>query len=82
LWRTSSKNISKATVIFYEPVRHELKDARNKIIFTITFFSLPKSFQVEAERKQAEEMAEARQQRMKQFNKEYRRVDNFRFSLK
>ena len=28
--------------------------------------------QVEAERKQAEEMAEARQQRMKQFNKDYR----------
>jgi hypothetical protein len=46
------------------------------------YSSLSKSFQVEAERKQAEEMAEARQQRMKQFNKEYRRVDNFRFSMK
>ena len=28
--------------------------------------------QIEIERKQAEEMAEARQQRMKQFNKDYR----------
>ena len=58
-------------------------EEKNRRVQELSFADKLLQEQIEAERKQAEEMAEERQIRMKQFNKDYRwcKIYNFGINL-
>ena len=57
-------------------------EEKNRRVQELTFADKLLQEQIEAERKQAEEMAEERQIRMKQFNKDYRCCKIYNFGIK
>ena len=57
-------------------------EEKNRRVQELTFADKLLQEQIEVERKQAEEMAEARQIRMKQFNKDYRCCKIYNFGMK